>query len=182
MIQKRPIFAVQNTKKSKGLRSAGKGEASSNSSELAGSTHHQNENSAECHAFESEALGPAAVVTSAPRESLHDKNISEVTQILFPNHQKAHFPPLQAALSEDSDGDDGDGSDIDGDDDDLESALRKLNKIDKKIKRGGLSKKDRRLLQNRKSALKCRIKKEQEETKVRRDLDKLSEENEELRK
>ena len=90
------------------------------------------------------------------------------------------FPPL-AALSDDSDGE-GDASDLDGDDDDLESAMRKLNKIDKKIKKGGLTKKERRLLQNRKSALKCRIKKEQEETKVRRDLDKLSEENEDLRK
>lgn len=39
------------------------------------------------------------------------------------------------------------------------SVTRKLSKIEKKISRGDLSKRERRLLQNRKSALKCRLKK-----------------------
>ena len=40
------------------------------------------------------------------------------------------------------------------------SVTRKLSKIEKKISRGDLSKRERRLLQNRKSALKCRLKKQ----------------------
>lgn len=40
------------------------------------------------------------------------------------------------------------------------STTRKLIKIEKKIQRTNLSKRERRLLQNRKSALKCRLKKQ----------------------
>ena len=39
------------------------------------------------------------------------------------------------------------------------STTRKLSKIERKIQRNDLSKRERRLLQNRKSALKCRLKK-----------------------
>jgi hypothetical protein len=40
------------------------------------------------------------------------------------------------------------------------STTRKLSKIEKKIQRNDLTKRERRLLQNRKSALKCRLKKQ----------------------
>ena len=50
----------------------------------------------------------------------------------------------------------GDHEDSDGSEG---STTRKLQKIEKKIKSGNLTKKERRLLQNRKSALKCRLKK-----------------------
>lgn len=83
MIQKRPIFAVQNTKNSKKQSHRQKGELSSNSSDLAGSTHHQNENSADSQNFYERTGanfgGASCVVTEVPRESLHDKKISEVT-------------------------------------------------------------------------------------------------------
>ena len=40
------------------------------------------------------------------------------------------------------------------------STARKINQIEKKIRASNLSKRERRLLQNRKSALKCRLKKQ----------------------
>jgi hypothetical protein len=44
-----------------------------------------------------------------------------------------------------------------------------------------LSKRERRLLQNRKSALKCRLKKQQELDKMKKHVDKLASENRELK-
>lgn len=74
-----------------------------------------------------------------------------------------------------------DSSSLDSDEEacrDLESAHRQLRKIDKKIRSKGVTKKERRLLQNRKSALKCRLKKDQEMMKVRKQLEGLTQENE----
>ncbi len=49
-------------------------------------------------------------------------------------------------------------------------------KIERKIKQDGqeLSKRDRRLLQNRKSALKCRLKKQEELEAMRERVEKLT--------
>lgn len=77
---------------------------------------------------------------------------------------------------------DDDNSDSDaGGEDDLENAQAQLKKIELKIKKGGMSKRERRLLQNRKSALKCRIKKDQETYRVRSQLANLTKENIQLK-
>jgi 5-bromo-4-chloroindolyl phosphate hydrolysis protein len=68
----------------------------------------------------------------------------------------------------------------DDEEDDFEGATRKLKSISKIIKKGGLTRKELRLLQNRKSALKCRIKKEQETYRVKKQLHALQAENEDL--
>ena len=57
-----------------------------------------------------------------------------------------------------------------------------LFKIERKIQQGTeLSKRERRLLQNRKSALKCRLKKQQELDKMKKQVEKLAGENRELK-
>ena len=61
------------------------------------------------------------------------------------------------------------------------SVTRKLSKIEKKISRGDLSKRERRLLQNRKSALKCRIKKQDQLERLKGIVDRLSGENRSLK-
>lgn len=61
------------------------------------------------------------------------------------------------------------------------SVTRKLSKIEKKISRGDLSKRERRLLQNRKSALKCRIKKQDQLERLKGVVDRLSGENRSLK-
>ena len=53
------------------------------------------------------------------------------------------------------------------------STTRKLLNIEKKIQRHDLSKRERRLLQNRKSALKCRLKKQNQLEKLKGQVDKL---------
>ena len=87
-----------------------------------------------------------------------------------------------------SDDDDFDDSDDDSFDSsaDIERELSVTNtqlfKIERKIQQGtDLSKRERRLLQNRKSALKCRLKKQQELDKMKRQVDKLQGENRELK-
>lgn len=66
---------------------------------------------------------------------------------------------LTADLKSDFD-DDSLSGDLEDSDGSEGSTTRKLQKIEKKIKSGNLTKKERRLLQNRKSALKCRLKKQ----------------------
>lgn len=61
------------------------------------------------------------------------------------------------------------------------SVTRKLSKIEKKISRGDLSKRERRLLQNRKSALKCRLKKQDQLERLKSLVDRLSGENRSLK-
>lgn len=61
------------------------------------------------------------------------------------------------------------------------SVTRKLSKIEKKICRGDLSKRERRLLQNRKSALKCRLKKQDQLERLKSLVDRLSGENRSLK-
>ena len=59
---------------------------------------------------------------------------------------------------------------------------QQLFRIERKIKEGGeLNKRERRLLQNRKSALKCRLKKQEELEKMKDVVDRLSLENRELK-
>ncbi|CDW71993.1 bzip transcription factor [Stylonychia lemnae] len=65
--------------------------------------------------------------------------------------------------------------------DDDSSTNNQLFKIEKKIQQPDLSKRERRLLQNRKSALKCRLKKQQELDKMKKQVDKLAQENRELK-
>eukprot|EP00347_Sterkiella_histriomuscorum_P017170 403350401 len=65
--------------------------------------------------------------------------------------------------------------------DDDSSTNNQLFRIEKKIQQPDLSKRERRLLQNRKSALKCRLKKQQELDKMKKQVDKLSQENRELK-
>lgn len=79
-----------------------------------------------------------------------------------------------------------DGSLLSEDDSDIEGQLTATNnqlfKIEKKIQQGtDLSKRERRLLQNRKSALKCRLKKQHELDKMKKQVDKLANENRELK-
>lgn len=61
------------------------------------------------------------------------------------------------------------------------ATTRQLNRIEKKIQCKNLSKKDRRLLQNRKSALKCRLKKQDQFTSLHQKVDSLAEDNAKLR-
>lgn len=64
----------------------------------------------------------------------------------------------------------------------LSATNTQLFKIEKKIQQGtDLSKRERRLLQNRKSALKCRLKKQQELDKMKKHVEKFSSENRELK-
>jgi len=59
---------------------------------------------------------------------------------------------------------------------------QQLFRIERKIKEGGeLNKRERRLLQNRKSALKCRLKKQEELEKMKEIVERLSQENRELK-
>ena len=68
------------------------------------------------------------------------------------------------------------------DDDDIEASTNnQFMKIEQKIKKADLSKRDRRLLQNRKSALKCRLKKQSELDTMKIKVDKLAHENRELK-
>ena len=62
-----------------------------------------------------------------------------------------------------------------------ESTARKLSSIEKRIATANLSKKERRLLQNRKSALKCRLKKQDQLSGFKGKLGKLSDENSQLK-
>lgn len=64
---------------------------------------------------------------------------------------------------------------------DDDSTNNQLFLIEKKIQQPDLTKRERRLLQNRKSALKCRLKKQQELDKMKKQVDKLSSENRELK-
>jgi predicted nucleic acid-binding Zn-ribbon protein len=71
------------------------------------------------------------------------------------------------------------GSDIERD---LDATNTQLFRIERKIQQGtDLTKRERRLLQNRKSALKCRLKKQQELDKMKKQVDKLANENRELK-
>ena len=58
-----------------------------------------------------------------------------------------------------------------------DSTQRKLTSIEKRIATANLSKKERRLLQNRKSALKCRLKKQDQLSGFKGKLEKISAEN-----
>lgn len=82
----------------------------------------------------------------------------------------------------------GDSLMLDDDDDDeagvgdISATNTQLFKIERKIQQGtDLSKRERRLLQNRKSALKCRLKKQNELDKMKRMVDRLTSENRELK-
>lgn len=67
-------------------------------------------------------------------------------------------------------------------DKDFSGTNTQLFKIERKIQQGtDLSKRERRLLQNRKSALKCRLKKQQELDKMKKQVERLSSENRELK-
>ena len=57
----------------------------------------------------------------------------------------------------------------------------KLQRIEKMIADKSLSKHDRRLLQNKKSALKCRLKKENQLTSMNGEVERLSQENNKLK-
>jgi hypothetical protein len=57
------------------------------------------------------------------------------------------------------------------------STTLKLSKIERKIQRTDLTKRERRLLQNRKSALKCRLKKQDQMERLRGQVEKLSQDN-----
>ena len=57
------------------------------------------------------------------------------------------------------------------------SFTKKLTQIEKEINRNDLSKREKRLLQNRKSALKCRLKKQDFLERIRGQLDKTNSEN-----
>ena len=61
------------------------------------------------------------------------------------------------------------------------STTRKLSKIEKKIQNANLSKRERRLLQNRKSALKCRLKKQDQLYRLKNQVERLSNENRSLK-
>ena len=65
--------------------------------------------------------------------------------------------------------------------DDDASTNNQLFRIEKKIMQPDLTKRERRLLQNRKSALKCRLKKQNELDKMKGEVDKISYENRELK-
>ena len=81
------------------------------------------------------------------------------------------------SLSDDSMTDD--SADIERD---LSVTNTQLFKIERKIQQGtDLTKRERRLLQNRKSALKCRLKKQTELDKMKRQVDKLASENRDLK-
>lgn len=73
--------------------------------------------------------------------------------------------------------------DDDDSDNDAAATNHQLFKIERKIQQGGeqLSKRERRLLQNRKSALKCRLKKQQELDKMKKMVERLASENMELK-
>jgi hypothetical protein len=75
-------------------------------------------------------------------------------------------------------GDYGSDLDLSGDE---SSTNQQLFRIERKIQQPDLSKRERRLLQNRKSALKCRLKKQNELDKMKRQVDKLMQENRELK-
>mmetsp|Transcript_5466 Transcript_5466/g.8507 ORF Transcript_5466/g.8507 Transcript_5466/m.8507 type:complete len:136 (+) Transcript_5466:348-755(+) len=60
------------------------------------------------------------------------------------------------------------------------STKQKLSQIERKIQSSSLSKRERRLLQNRKSALKCRLKKQGQLDKFRGRVDKLHSHNRSL--
>ena len=84
-------------------------------------------------------------------------------------------------MNDDSELFEGEGEDIDGNseagsDSDVSakgSTKHKLSQIEKKIQSNSLSKRERRLLQNRKSALKCRLKKQGQLEKCKSRVDKL---------
>jgi hypothetical protein len=57
------------------------------------------------------------------------------------------------------------------------SFTKKLGEIEIEINRADLSKREKRLLQNRKSALKCRLKKQDFVERIRGQLDKSASEN-----
>lgn len=61
------------------------------------------------------------------------------------------------------------------------SVTQKLQLIEQEIQRTDITKREKRLLQNRKSALKCRLKKQSYSDKLKNQLDFLVRENNELK-
>ena len=61
------------------------------------------------------------------------------------------------------------------------SVTQKLQLIEQEIQRTDITKREKRLLQNRKSALKCRLKKQSYSDKLKNQLDFLTKENNELK-
>ena len=67
------------------------------------------------------------------------------------------------------------------DQDEATDDFTKLQRIEKMIQDKSLSKHDRRLLQNKKSALKCRLKKENQLSSMNTEVERLSQENNKLK-
>lgn len=102
--------------------------------------------------------GSRGELHEVPRESLHDNgrnlipilsssvgHVSKKKGVFFTSlkkHSKKHSDDASCDEGEDEDDDDDENDDFD----DLETAMRKVKKIAKRIKKGGLSKKERRLL------------------------------------
>jgi len=61
------------------------------------------------------------------------------------------------------------------------STARKLDQIEQKIRRSNLSKRERRLLQNRKSALKCRLKKQGQLERLEVQVERMAADNRQLK-
>ena len=84
----------------------------------------------------------------------------------------SHHPALDHHQNKDKN--DHDDSQSDDSADSQDSTARKLRIIERKIRTSNLTKRERRLLQNRKSALKCRIKKQDQQERLRNQIRRLN--------
>ena len=136
------------------------------------------------HAQLTAGLNAFANVTSTAGASFPDLNALKTMQSRQQNYQKSLAAKVKDRLQQeeqepvDSLSNSSLGTDDENDPDGSRaSTTRKLNRIEKKIQQPNLSKKERRLLQNRKSALKCRLKKQDQLANLKGKVDVLVEEN-----